>query len=73
MYVSDAVSLIYVCYQRLFHTVIDHIAQFTVTNEQFDVVKRDMEAIYLNQSMKPEKLNKLVIFFNVDYKRDLIV
>jgi len=45
------------CCQKLFHVVIDHLIHFSVTDEVFHVFKRDLETVYVNQMMKPGKLN----------------
>jgi nardilysin len=37
--------------------VTDYIAEFTVSDKQFQVIKRDLETVYTNLLMKPHKLN----------------
>ena len=40
---------------------MDYIADFTISAKDFDVVKHDLSMMYINQSLKPHKLNQLDI------------
>jgi len=51
--------------QLLLHAVIDYIADLAVKKEDFEVVKHDLGTVYINQSLKPHKLNQSVWFVSV--------
>jgi len=51
-----------VCGQLFLCAVVDYVADFTVSQKDFEVVKHDLSTTYINQSLKPDKLNELVVF-----------
>jgi len=52
---------VFVCAQLLLRAVVDYIADLAVSKDDFDVVKHDLSTMYINQSLKPHKLNQLVL------------
>jgi len=46
--------------QLLLRAVVDYIADLTVSNKDFEVVKHDLSTTYINMSLKAHKLNQLV-------------
>ena len=65
----EAVNFSYICIayclcdQLLLHAVVDYIADLTVSEKDFDVVKHNLKTTYFDQSLKPHKLNQLVMVF----------
>jgi len=39
---------------------VDYIADLTVSNKDFEVIKHDLSTTYINMSLKAHKLNQLV-------------
>jgi len=54
------------CGQLLLHAVVDYIADLTVSKEDFEVVKHDLGTVYINQMLKPHKLNQSVLFILIN-------
>ena len=50
-----------VYFQKLFETIIDHMANFTVNEGLFEVVHSQLKKNYYNQFIKPNRLVKYVI------------
>ena len=51
--------------QQLLIAIIDHMADFNVSVRQFETIKQEWLQNYDNQTLKPEKFNKLVACFHV--------
>ena len=59
--VGLSTDLCLLCFQLLLRAVVDYIANFTVSKEDFEVVKHDLGTMYINHSLKPHKLNQSVL------------
>jgi len=59
LFLNNSVDLTFVC-QLLLRAVVDYVADLTVTEKDFEVVKHDLSMLYINQSLKPHKLNQSV-------------
>jgi len=65
-------SLRVLCSQLLLRAVVDYIANLTVTEADFEVVKRDLGTMYINHSLKPHKLNQSVLLITISVTRVML-